>query len=59
MAGSKLHEQQLNEIFKAIQNWDGKEKDAFDPKINQGLKAAIKGARKKMIPDTYVKRILQ
>ena len=59
VAGSKLHEQQLNEIFKAIQRWDGAEKDAYDPNVNEGLKLAIKGARNKMIPDTYVKRILQ
>jgi ribonucleoside-diphosphate reductase alpha chain len=59
VAGSKLHEQQLNEIFKAIQSWDGKEKDAFDPKVNNNLKAAIKSARSRMIPETYVKRILQ
>jgi ribonucleoside-diphosphate reductase alpha chain len=59
VAGSKLHEQQLNEIFKAIQNWDGKEKDAFDPKSNSSLKSAIKAARGKMIPETYIKRILQ
>ena len=59
VAGSKLHEQQLNEIFKAIQSWDGLEKDAFDPKVNNELKLAIKSARSKMIPETYIKRILQ
>ena len=59
VAGSKLHEQQLNEIFKVIKNWDGAEKDAFDPNVNEGLKLAIKNARNKMIPETYVKRILQ
>ena len=59
VAGSKLHEQQLNEIFNAIQSWDGKEKDAFDPKANSSLKSAIKAARGKMIPETYIKRILQ
>jgi ribonucleoside-diphosphate reductase alpha chain len=59
VAGSKLHEQQLNKIFSSIQSWDGAEKDAFDPKINVQLKEAIKSARKTMIPDTYVKRILQ
>ena len=59
VAGSKLHEQQLNEIFKAIQSWDGKEKDAFDLKVNTNLKNAVKNARGKMIPETYIKRILQ
>jgi len=59
VAGSKMHEQQLNEIFGAIRVWDGAEADAFDPKKNNALKAAIKGARKVMIPETYVKRVLQ
>ncbi len=59
VAGSKLHEQQLNAIFHSIQTWDGAEKDAFDPKINKSLKDAINLARKFMIPDAYVKRILQ
>ena len=59
VAGSKMHEQQLNEIFGAIQMWDGREKDAFDPKLNNALKDAIRVARKHMIPETYIKRILQ
>jgi len=59
VAGSKLHEQQLNEIFKSIRSWDGAEEDAFDPKKNDSLKAAIKSAKKVMIPETYVNRVLQ
>ncbi|MGB0497932.1 MAG: adenosylcobalamin-dependent ribonucleoside-diphosphate reductase, partial [Rubricella sp.] len=58
VAGSKIHEQKLNEIFAAIRAWDGAEEDAFDPKKNDGLKAAIRGAKKSMIPETYVKRVL-
>ncbi|MDT8342980.1 MAG: vitamin B12-dependent ribonucleotide reductase [Thermohalobaculum sp.] len=59
VAGSKLHEQKLNALFAAIRAWDGKADDAFDPKANPGLKAAIKDARKAMIPENYVKRVLQ
>ena len=59
VAGSKLHELKLNEIFAAIRAWDGKEEDAFDPKANAGLKNAIKSAKKVMIPETYVYRVLQ
>ncbi len=59
VAGSKLHEQKLNEIFSAIRNWDGTELDAFDPKKNAGLKTAVKSAKKSMIPETYVNRVLQ
>ncbi|WP_118132703.1 vitamin B12-dependent ribonucleotide reductase [Oceanicella sp. SM1341] len=59
VAGSKLHEEKLNEIFAAIRAWDGAEEDAFDPKANPGLKAAIRSAKKVKIPETYVNRVLQ
>jgi len=59
VAGSKMHEAQLNEIFAAIRAWDGAETDAFDPKKNDALKAAVKTAKKHMIPETYINRVLQ
>jgi len=58
VAGSKMHEQKLNEIFAAIRAWDGSIEDACDPKTNEGLKAAIRAAKKTAIPETYVKRVL-
>ncbi len=59
VAGSKMHEQKLNEIFAAIRAWDGSSEDSVDPSKNPGLKAAIRSAKKSMIPDTYTNRILQ
>ena len=59
VAGSKLHEQKLNEIFEAIRSWDGVEDSACDPKKNAQLKDAIRSAKKVMIPETYVSRVLQ
>ncbi|WP_069300333.1 vitamin B12-dependent ribonucleotide reductase [Neptunicoccus sediminis] len=59
VAGSKMHEDKLNEIFGAIRAWDGSEEGAFDPKANAGLKAAIKSAKKARIPETYINRVLQ
>ena len=59
VAGSKMHEQQLNLIFGAIRDWDGKEADAFDPRVNAGLKTAIRTAKKNAIPETYINRVLQ
>jgi ribonucleoside-diphosphate reductase alpha chain len=56
VAGSKMHEQ--NALFAAIKAWDGAEADAYDPKVNKGLAAAVKDAKKVMIPETYVKRVL-
>lgn len=59
VAGSKAHEIKLNEIFTAIRTWDGNGDDACDPTKNAALKAAIRGAKKAMIPDTYTNRVLQ
>jgi ribonucleoside-diphosphate reductase alpha chain len=59
VAGSKAHELRLNEIFTAIRTWDGSAEDSVDPAKNPALKAAIKSAKKAMIPDTYTNRILQ
>lgn len=58
VAGSKMHEKKLNAIFKAIGQWDGAEEDAYDPAKNAALKAAIRDAKRNMIPETYIKRIL-
>ncbi|MDG2299707.1 MAG: vitamin B12-dependent ribonucleotide reductase [Planktomarina sp.] len=58
VAGSKMHEEKLNLLFKAIKVWDGNEADAYDPKLNSCLKEAIKEAKKVRIPETYVKRVL-
>ncbi|MEM9434102.1 MAG: vitamin B12-dependent ribonucleotide reductase [Pseudomonadota bacterium] len=58
VAGSKMHEEKLNQIFEAIKGWDGKLEDAADPKANPQLKEAIRSAKKVAIPETYVKRVL-
>ncbi|WP_372921187.1 vitamin B12-dependent ribonucleotide reductase [Roseovarius sp.] len=58
VAGSKIHEQRLNEIFAAIREWDGSSEDSVDPKKNGSLKAAIRGAKQMKIPETYIKRVL-
>ncbi|ATG39677.1 vitamin B12-dependent ribonucleotide reductase [Phaeobacter piscinae] len=58
VAGSKMHEKMLNGLFEAIRSWDGAEADAYDPAVNDGLKLAIREAKKVAIPETYVKRVL-
>jgi ribonucleoside-diphosphate reductase alpha chain len=58
VAGSKMHEKMLNGLFAAIKAWDGAEADAYDPKVNESLKSAIREAKKVAIPETYVKRVL-
>ena len=49
----------MNDIFGAIRAWDGSTEDAVDPAKNPSLKAAIKAAKKAMIPETYTARVLQ
>ena len=58
VAGSKMHEEKLNGLFAAIKSWDGTIDDACDPKKNEALKHAVKAAKKVVIPETYVKRVL-
>ncbi|WP_095589776.1 vitamin B12-dependent ribonucleotide reductase [Actibacterium ureilyticum] len=58
VAGSKMHEAQLNQIFAAIREWDGSGEDAVDPAKNPSLKSAIRAAKKLSIPEAYVKRVL-
>ena len=58
VAGSKMHEERLNEIFSAIRAWDGSTEDAVDTAKNETLKKAIREAKKVAIPETYVKRVL-
>ncbi|WBL34325.1 vitamin B12-dependent ribonucleotide reductase [Sinirhodobacter sp. HNIBRBA609] len=59
VAGSKMHERELNKIFEAIGLWDGAVADAYDPAKNEALKAAIKSAKRMLIPETYINRVLQ
>jgi len=58
VAGSKAHEARLNDIFAAIRQWDGAAEAAVDPARNGALKAAIRAAKTALIPETYVKRVL-
>lgn len=59
VAGSKMHERKLNEIFAAIRQWDGEADAATDPARNAALTSAIRAAKRSMIPETYVNRVLQ
>ncbi|MBL8562167.1 MAG: vitamin B12-dependent ribonucleotide reductase [Gemmobacter sp.] len=59
VAGSKMHEAHLNAIFAAIKAWDGSAEGACDASQNEGLKTAIRAAKKSMIPETYINRVLQ
>ena len=58
VAGSKMHEKKLNDIFLAIGEWDGAPEAATDPSVNPALKKAVRSAKAASIPETYIKRVL-
>ena len=60
VAGSKLSQKHMNEVMAACVDSTDLDDDArFDPKRNPALKAAILSARKVMIPENYVQRVIQ
>ena len=59
VAGSKAHERELNAVMAAVRAWDGDPADATEPARNDALKAAIRSAKRAMIPEAYVFRVLQ
>ncbi|HET7334239.1 MAG TPA: vitamin B12-dependent ribonucleotide reductase, partial [Rhizomicrobium sp.] len=58
VAGSKLAERHLTAVLKACVNCDGANDDCFDPTKNPALRREIKAARKSMIPDNYIERVI-
>ncbi len=60
VAGSKLSRLHLNAIIEACHAYDGDdEAAAFDPRRNATLKAAMKAARRAMVPENYILRVIQ
>ena len=57
VVGSKQASKHLNGIMQACQLGTGDAR--FDPKQNSELKRTIKMARRAMIPDAYIQRVLQ
>jgi ribonucleoside-diphosphate reductase alpha chain len=59
VAGSRLCNRYLNEIIRACHNCEGEGNACFDPKQNPALKRAVIAARKAMIPENLVQRVIQ
>ncbi len=61
VAGSKLCSKHLNAVIQACQAAPEARdpEDAFDIKRNPALKAAVRAARKAMVPDNYIQRVIQ
>ena len=58
VAGSKLAERHLKAVLKACVNCEGSGGDCFDPQKNPALRREIKAARKSMIPDNLIERVI-
>ena len=59
VAGSKLAEQHMNKVMEACSDNSIPENDRFNPKSNKNLKKAIIAARKSMISENYIQRVIQ
>jgi len=59
VTGSKINQKHLKAILKACVNCEGSGDDCFSPEKNPALKREIKLARRSMIPDNYIKRVIQ
>jgi len=59
VAGSKLASKHMTAVMKACTESDIEGEDLYDPKKNAALKQAILDARKVMIPENYVQRVIQ
>jgi ribonucleoside-diphosphate reductase alpha chain len=59
VTGSKLNKLHADAVMAACQSPEMAKEDRLDPKKNAALKEAIRAARKAMIPENYVQRVLQ
>ncbi len=59
VAGSKLADRHLNAVMRACAAATDIGEARFDPQKNPGLRQAIRGARRAMIPENFIQRVLQ
>ncbi len=59
VTGSKIVKKHLVQIMKACVNCEGPGNDCFEIEKNPALKRAVKDARRNMVSDNYIKRVIQ
>jgi ribonucleoside-diphosphate reductase alpha chain len=59
VTGSKIVQRHLKAVMKACVNCEGPGDSCFDPEKNPALKREIKAAKKALVPEAYVKRVVQ
>ncbi|MEA1833658.1 vitamin B12-dependent ribonucleotide reductase [Methylobacterium durans] len=59
VTGSKVVSKHLQAVMKACTQCEAEGDACFDPERNPALKREVKAARKAMVPDAYIKRVMQ
>jgi ribonucleoside-diphosphate reductase alpha chain len=59
VTGSKINQKHLKAVLKACVNCEGSGDDCFDPEKNPALRREIKLARRALVPDNFIKRVIQ
>ncbi|HXE87802.1 MAG TPA: vitamin B12-dependent ribonucleotide reductase, partial [Hyphomicrobiaceae bacterium] len=59
VTGSKICQKRLKAVMKACVNCEAEGDACFEPAKNPALKRAIKEARRDLVPDNYIRRIIQ
>jgi ribonucleoside-diphosphate reductase alpha chain len=59
VTGSKINQKHLKAVLKACVNCEGSGDDCFDAEKNPALRREIKLARRSLVPDNYIKRVIQ
>ncbi len=59
VTGSKVVQKHMKAVMKACVNCEGDGDACFDPEKNPALKREVKLARKALVPDNYIKRVIQ
>jgi ribonucleoside-diphosphate reductase alpha chain len=59
VTGSKINAKHLKAIMKACINCDGPGDSCFDPEMNPALKREIKAAKKAMVAENYIRRVIE
>ncbi|GJE01656.1 vitamin B12-dependent ribonucleotide reductase [Methylobacterium isbiliense] len=59
VTGSKVAAKHLKAVMRACVNCEAEGDACFDPERNPALKREVKAARRAMVPDAYIRRVIQ
>lgn len=59
VTGSKIVAKHMKAVMKACVNCEGENGDCYDPEKNPALKREIRAAKKALVPENYIHRVIQ